>query len=116
MASGELGTSQDVEIGYWLASEEQGPASLVENAVLAEKAGFEHLLISDHIHPWVDAQGHSPFVWSVIGAIANATERIRLGTAVTCPLLRIHPAVVAHAAATAQSLMDGPLLLVARNR
>ena len=93
------------------ASEEQGPASLVENAVLAEKAGFEHLLISDHIHPWVDAQGHSPFVSVSIGAIANATERIRLGTAVTCPLLRIHPAVVAHAAATAQSLMEGRFFL-----
>lgn len=100
-----------MEIGYWLASEEQGPRALVENATLAERAGFEHLLISDHIHPWVDAQGHSPFVWGVIGAIANATERIRLGTAVTCPLIRIHPAVVAHAAATTQSLMDGRFFL-----
>jgi G6PDH family F420-dependent oxidoreductase len=100
-----------VEIGYWLASEEQGPQALVENAVLAEKAGFEHLLISDHIHPWVDAQGHSPFVWAVIGSIARATERIRLGTAVTCPLIRLHPAIVAHAAATAQALLDGRFFL-----
>ncbi len=100
-----------MEIGYWLASEEHGPRDLVQNAVRAEAAGFEHLLISDHIHPWVDAQGHSPFVWGVIGAIANATRRIRLGTAVTCPLIRIHPAIVAHAAATAQSLLEGRFFL-----
>jgi len=100
-----------LEIGYWLSSEEQTPHDLVENAKRAEAAGFGHLLISDHIHPWVDAQGHSPFVWSVIGAIAEATERIRLGTAVTCPLIRMHPAIVAHAASTAQSLMDGRFFL-----
>jgi G6PDH family F420-dependent oxidoreductase len=100
-----------VEIGYWLASEEQPPKALVENAKRAENAGFGHVLISDHIHPWVDAQGHSPFVWGVIGAIAEGTERIRLGTAVTCPLIRVHPAIVAHAAATAQSLMDGRFFL-----
>jgi coenzyme F420-dependent glucose-6-phosphate dehydrogenase len=100
-----------VEIGYWLASEEHPPKALVENAKLADAAGFGHVLISDHIHPWVDAQGHSPFVWGVIGAIAEGTERIRLGTAVTCPLIRTHPAIVAHAAATAQSLMDGRFFL-----
>src|SRR5689334_4741555 len=100
-----------MKIGYWLSSEEHTPRDLVAHAVQAEQAGFEHLLISDHIHPWVDAQGHSPFVWSVIGAIAQATERIRLGTAVTCPLIRVHPAIVAHAAATAQSLMDGRFFL-----
>jgi G6PDH family F420-dependent oxidoreductase len=100
-----------MEIGYWLSSEEHTPKALVENAKLAEDAGFGHVLISDHIHPWVDAQGHSPFVWGVIGAIAEATERIQLGTAVTCPLIRMHPAIVAHAAATAQSLMDGRFFL-----
>jgi coenzyme F420-dependent glucose-6-phosphate dehydrogenase len=100
-----------MHIGYWLSSEEHGPRDLVENAVRAEEAGFEHVLISDHIHPWVDSQGHSPFVWSVIGAIAEATERIRLGTAVTCPLIRMHPAIVAHAAATSQVLMDGRFFL-----
>jgi len=100
-----------MKIGYWLASEEHGPRALVEHAVLAEQAGFDHLLISDHIHPWVDAQGHSPFVWSVIGAIAHATDRIGLGTAVTCPLIRIHPAIVAHAAATARSLMGDRFFL-----
>jgi coenzyme F420-dependent glucose-6-phosphate dehydrogenase len=100
-----------MEIGYWLSSEEQAPKDLVANARRAEDAGFEHVLISDHIHPWVDAQGHSPFVWGVIGAIAQATQRIRLGTAVTCPLIRLHPAIVAHAAATAQALMDGRFFL-----
>jgi coenzyme F420-dependent glucose-6-phosphate dehydrogenase len=100
-----------MEIGYWLSSEEQPPRALVENAKRAEEAGFGHLLISDHIHPWVDAQGHSPFVWGVIGAIAEGTDRIQLGTAVTCPLIRIHPAIVAHAAATAQALMDGRFFL-----
>ena len=100
-----------MEIGYWLSSEEHGPSDLVANAIRAEEAGFEHVLISDHIHPWVDAQGHSPFVWSVIGAVAHATKRIRLGTAVTCPLIRMHPAIVAHAAATAQSLMEGRFFL-----
>jgi coenzyme F420-dependent glucose-6-phosphate dehydrogenase len=96
-----------MEIGYWLASEEHGPQDLVSNAKRAEETGFEFALISDHIHPWVDAQGHSPFVWGVLGGIAEGTERIRVGTAVTCPLIRIHPAIVAHAAATAQSLFDG---------
>ncbi|HEV7640005.1 MAG TPA: TIGR03557 family F420-dependent LLM class oxidoreductase [Gaiellaceae bacterium] len=100
-----------MDIGYWLSSEEHAPKELVENARRAEDAGFSHLLISDHIHPWVDAQGHSPFVWGVIGAIAQATERIPLGTAVTCPLIRVHPAIVAHAAATAQALMDGRFFL-----
>jgi G6PDH family F420-dependent oxidoreductase len=100
-----------VEIGYWLSSEEHAPRDLVENAVRAEEAGFEHVLISDHIHPWVSEQGHSAFVWGVIGAIGQATKRLRLGTAVTCPLIRIHPAIVAHAAATAQSLLDGRFFL-----
>lgn len=100
-----------MEIGYWLSSEEHAPRDLVDNAVRAEQAGFEHVLISDHILPWVNEQGHSPFVWGVIGAIGQATERLRLGTAVTCPLIRIHPAVVAHAAATAQALMEGRFFL-----
>jgi coenzyme F420-dependent glucose-6-phosphate dehydrogenase len=100
-----------MEIGYWLASEEHAPRELVENARLAESAGFEFALVSDHIHPWVDAQGHSPFVWGVLGAIGQATETIRVGTAVTCPLIRMHPAIVAHAAATAQALLDGRFFL-----
>jgi G6PDH family F420-dependent oxidoreductase len=100
-----------MHVGYWLSSEEHDPKELVANAVAAEQAGFDHVLISDHIHPWVEAQGHSPFVWGVIGAIAQATERVEVGTAVTCPLIRMHPAIVAHAAATAQQLLDGRFFL-----
>jgi coenzyme F420-dependent glucose-6-phosphate dehydrogenase len=100
-----------MEIGYWLSSEEHSPSELVANAQRAEDAGFSYVLISDHFHPWVNAQGHSPFVWGVIGAIAQATDRIRLGTAVTCPLIRMHPVLVAQAAATSALLMDGRFFL-----
>jgi G6PDH family F420-dependent oxidoreductase len=109
--SGAPRYAESVEIGYWLSSEEHDPKALVEHARLAEAAGFEFVLVSDHYHPWVDAQGHGSFVWSVLGAIAARTERIRLGTAVTCPLIRVHPAVVAQAAATAQILFDGRFFL-----
>lgn len=99
------------EIGYALSSEEHAPNDLVRNARLAEEAGFTFGLISDHFHPWVDRQGHSPFVWSVIGAIAQATERLRLGTGVTCPMIRIHPAIIAQAAATSAAMMPGRFFL-----
>jgi coenzyme F420-dependent glucose-6-phosphate dehydrogenase len=99
------------ELGYTLSSEEHSPNDLVRNARAAEEAGFEFLSISDHFHPWVDAQGQSPFVWSVIGAVANATDRIRLGTGVTCPTIRIHPAIVAQAAATSQVMLEGRFYL-----
>ena len=99
------------ELGYALSSEEHAPGELVRNAVRAEEAGFTFALISDHIHPWVDAQGHSAFVWSAIGAIAQATKRLKLGTGVTCPMIRIHPAIVAHAAATCAVLMEGRFFL-----
>ncbi|MFC5828857.1 LLM class flavin-dependent oxidoreductase [Nonomuraea insulae] len=92
--------------GYFLACEEHGPNELVRQAKLAEQAGFEGLWISDHYHPWTDTQGQSPFVWTVIGALAEAT-RLPITTAVTCPLVRIHPAVVAQAAATAAVLSRG---------
>jgi G6PDH family F420-dependent oxidoreductase len=93
--------------GYFLSSEEHTPASLVDQAVRAEQSGFEALWISDHYHPWNDAQGQSPFVWSVLGAIATRTERVRCYTAVTAPTLRIHPAVIAQAAATTQVMFEG---------
>jgi G6PDH family F420-dependent oxidoreductase len=99
-----------MEVGYWLSSEEHDPKELVENAKRAEQAGFSYVLISDHYHPWINEQGHSPFVWSVIGAI-GATTKLGLGTAVTCPLIRYHPALVAQAAATSQILMDGRFFL-----
>jgi G6PDH family F420-dependent oxidoreductase len=100
-----------MELGYALSSEEHGPHDLVRYAQRAEAAGFTFALISDHFHPWIDRQGHSPFVWGVIGAIAQATTRLRLGTGVTCPFLRTHPAIVAHAAATAAAQMPGRFFL-----
>ena len=99
------------KLGYALSSEEHTPNDLVHHARLAEEAGFTFALISDHFHPWVDAQGHSPFVWGVIGAIAHATERLELGTGVTCPTIRIHPAIIAQAAATAAAMMPGRFFL-----
>jgi coenzyme F420-dependent glucose-6-phosphate dehydrogenase len=92
-------------IGYTLASEEHGARELVAQAARAEEVGFSFAVISDHFHPWVDAQGNSPFVWGVLGAVAEATERIELATGVTCPTTRIHPAIVAQAAATAAQLL-----------
>jgi G6PDH family F420-dependent oxidoreductase len=78
-------------LGYSLSSEEHGPQALVRQAVRAEETGFDFAMISDHFHPWLDVQGHSPFVWSVIGAIAASTQGLKLGTGVTCPTIRIHP-------------------------
>ena len=86
--------SQGLRVGYFLSTEEYSPDQLVEQAVLAEEAGFDALWISDHFHPWSDAQGHSPFVWSVIGAISQRCA-LPVTTAVTCPIMRISPVVVA---------------------
>ena len=94
-------------IGYTLSSEENGPAALVEQAVRAERVGFSFAMISDHFHPWIDRQGDSPFVWGVLGALSQATEKLQLATGVTCPTTRIHPAIIAHAAATAAALLPG---------
>jgi coenzyme F420-dependent glucose-6-phosphate dehydrogenase len=100
-----------IEIGYALSTEEYPPSDLVRHARRAEQAGFSFALISDHFHPWIDRQGQSPFVWSVIGGIAVMTERLRLGTGVTCPIMRIHPAIIAQAAATAAAMMPGRFFL-----
>ncbi|MFL5689665.1 MAG: TIGR03557 family F420-dependent LLM class oxidoreductase [Chloroflexota bacterium] len=99
------------EIGYALSSEEHAPRDLVANARAAEEAGFTFALISDHFHPWIDRQGHSPFVWGVLGAIAQATDRLSIGTGVTCPTIRTHPAIIAQAAATTAALMPGRFFL-----
>jgi G6PDH family F420-dependent oxidoreductase len=95
-----------MKIGYFLSCEEYGPQELIRQAKLAEQAGFHGLWISDHFHPWTDAQGESPFVWSVIGALSQATA-LPVATAVTCPMVRTHPVIVAHAAATAQVMLEG---------
>ncbi len=100
-----------MKIGYFLSSEEWGPRDLVAQAVKAQEAGFEGLWISDHYHPWNDEQGHSPFVWSTIGAVAQATDGMKVTTAVTCPTIRIHPGIVAQAAATSAVLLDGNFCL-----
>jgi G6PDH family F420-dependent oxidoreductase len=94
-------------LGYASSSEEHRPNDLVEHLVQAEDVGFTFALISDHFHPWISAQGHSPFVWSVLGGVANATSKIQIGTGVTCPIMRIHPAILAQAAATVASMMEG---------
>jgi G6PDH family F420-dependent oxidoreductase len=99
------------ELGYWLSSEEHAPRDLVRYARAAEDAGISYAVISDHFHPWTDEQGQSPFVWSVIGGIAATTERIVVGTGVTCPLIRIHPAIVAQAAATSASMLPDRFFL-----
>jgi G6PDH family F420-dependent oxidoreductase len=99
-----------MRIGYFLSCEEYGPYELVEQARLAEQAGFESLWISDHFHPWNDEQGESPFVWSVIGAISQVCS-LPITTAVTCPTVRVHPAVVAQAAATSAVMTGGRFTL-----
>jgi len=99
-----------MRIGYFLSSEEYTPAELIEQAKGAERAGFSALWISDHYHPWVDAQGQSAFVWSTIGALSQACS-LPITTAVTCPTVRIHPAVIAQAAATSAVLTGGKFRL-----
>src|SRR5215216_663793 len=99
-----------MRVGYFLSSEEYTPAELLEQARLAEQSGFEGLWISDHYHPWVDAQGQSPFVWSMIGALSQVS-RLPVTTAVTCPTVRIHPAILAQAAATSAVLHGGRFVL-----
>lgn len=99
------------DIGFTLSSEEFGPNELVRFARRAEEAGFDFLSVSDHFHPWVDRQGHSPLVWATLGGIAQVTERVRVATGVTCPTVRIHPAIVAQAAATIAAMMPGRFML-----
>lgn len=94
-------------IGYTMMTEQAGPRELVSHVVGAERAGFDFSVISDHYFPWLDAQGHAPYAWSVLGAAAQATERIPLMTYVTCPTFRYHPAVIAQKAATMQLLSGG---------
>ena len=99
-----------MRFGYFLSCEEYSPTQLVEQAVAAEKAGFEALWVSDHFHPWNNEQGESAFVWSIIGAISQATS-LPITTAVTCPTVRIHPAIIAQAAATSAAMTDGRFIL-----
>jgi G6PDH family F420-dependent oxidoreductase len=100
-----------MQIGYKLCSEEHSPQELVDFARRAEEIGFDFAMISDHFHPWIDRQGQSSFVWSVLGGISQATVRMKIGTAVTCPIVRIHPAIIAQAAATAAAMLPGRFVL-----
>ena len=100
-----------MRIGYFLSSEEFAPGDLIRQARMAEDAGFQGLWISDHFHPWNDEQGHSSFVWSTIGALSQATSTMTVTTAVTCPTVRIHPAIIAQAAATSAVLLEGRFAL-----
>jgi coenzyme F420-dependent glucose-6-phosphate dehydrogenase len=96
-----------VAIGYTLSSEEHEATDLVRNAQRAEAIGCDFVSVSDHFHPWIDKQGHSPFVWAVLGGIAATTERIGVATGVTAPILRIHPAIIAQASATVATMLPG---------
>ena len=100
-----------MRFGLKLCAEERAATDLLADAVRAEEAGFDFAAISDHFHPWVDAQGESPFVWGVLGGIAAVTEELEVGTAVTCPTVRMHPAIVAQAAATAAAMFEGRFFL-----
>lgn len=100
-----------MELGYTLAAEEHTPLALVDNARRAEAVGFSFAVASDHFHPWTDRQGQSPFVWAVLGGVSASTTRLGVGTGVTCPLIRIHPAIVAQAAATAACMLPGRFFL-----
>ena len=99
------------KFGYTGMGEQTDARSLITNAVAAEEAGFDFAVFSDHFHPWLDEQGHSPFVWSVLGAVADRTEQLQLMTMVTCPIIRYHPAIIAQAAATVAILSDGRFTL-----
>ena len=98
-------------LGYHLSSEENPASDLIGYAHKAEEVGFSFALISDHFHPWLRRQGHSPFVWATLGGIAQVTTRLRLGTGVTAPIIRTHPGIVAHAAATVATMMPGRFFL-----
>jgi G6PDH family F420-dependent oxidoreductase len=94
-------------VGFFLSSEEHDGPELVRMAVQAERAGFRTASISDHFHPWLPEQGQSPFIWTVLGAIAQATTELQVTSAVVCPTFRVHPVVSAQAAATTQQLFGG---------
>jgi G6PDH family F420-dependent oxidoreductase len=100
-----------MRLGYTLMSEQSGPRELVLHAAAAERAGFEFEVMSDHYFPWLDEMGHSPYAWSVLGAVTQVTSRVELMTYVTCPTMRYHPAVVAQKAATVDLLSGGRFTL-----
>jgi G6PDH family F420-dependent oxidoreductase len=105
------GGKSGIQLGYKLMSETTGPRELVRNAKLAEDAGFDFVGLSDHYLPWLESHGHSPFAWSVLGAVAEGTERVGIATGLTCPIIRYHPALIAQAAATIGVMSEGRFTL-----
>ncbi len=103
--------SADVRYGYTLMTEQSGPRELVRYAAAGEQAGFDFEVMSDHYFPWLVEQGHAAYAWSMLGAVAQVTDRVELMTYVTCPIMRYHPAVVAQKAATVGLLSDGRFTL-----
>src|SRR5690349_9736725 len=103
--------TEQVRFGYTLMTEQSGPRELVGYAIDAERIGFDFEVSSDHYSPWLTEQGHAPYAWTVLGAVAQATERVELMTYVTCPTFRYHPAVVAQKAATMSLLSEGRFTL-----
>jgi G6PDH family F420-dependent oxidoreductase len=106
-----LHTQAIVQVGFWISSEEHGPKEMIRAAQRAESVGFPYVQLSDHFHPWTDRQGQSPFVWSVIAGIAATTKTLTIGTGVTCPIIRTHPATIAQAVATSAVMLDGRFFL-----
>jgi G6PDH family F420-dependent oxidoreductase len=106
-----MATANGIKYGYTLAAEEHPAPALVEQAARAEAAGFDFVSLSDHIAPWAEVQGQSSFSWSVLGGISQRTERIEVLLGVVCPIMRYHPAIVAQAAATTASLLEGRFTL-----
>ncbi|WAC55467.1 LLM class F420-dependent oxidoreductase [Gordonia sp. SL306] len=104
-------TPSATQFGYTLMTEQAGPKDLVRYAIDAERVGFDFEVSSDHFFPWLSSQGHAPYAWSVLGAVAHATERVGLMTYVTCPTIRYHPAIIAQKSATLQILADGRFTL-----
>ena len=104
------------EIGYTMMCEQTPPRQLIEDVARAERVGFGYAVISDHYFPWLEEMGHSPYAWSVLGAAAQATERLPLMTYVTCPIMRCHPAVVAQKAATSRGLVRRPAMFTGSDR
>lgn len=109
--SGGRSERANIQLGYKLMSETTGPRELVRNAQLAEEAGFDFVGLSDHYLPWLESHGHSPFAWSVLGAIAQSTERVGIATGLTCPIIRYHPTIIAQAAATIGVMSEGRFTL-----
>src|SRR3954468_17347403 len=98
-------------LGYKASAEQFGPQELLDYALAAEEAGFDSVAISDHFQPFRHTGGHSPQALVWLGAAAARTSRVRLGTSVTTPTLRLHPSIVAQAFGSLACLAPGRVFL-----